>query len=112
MLRYLFEVKRCHRVTIDPEVGNRRAIRCYEKAGYRFDGVLRHNAFEHGEYVDTYFMSILEHEWPAAKARWEAERGASAATTPARLRPAGGASPLRPPRGAGGRAESPRSGGS
>src|SRR5205823_6558791 len=26
MLRYLFEVKRCHIVTIDPEVGNARAI--------------------------------------------------------------------------------------
>ncbi len=71
MLRYLFEVKRCHRVTIDPEVGNGRAIRCYEKAGFRFDGVLRHNAFEHGEYVDTYFMSILEDEWPEAGARWQ-----------------------------------------
>ena len=70
MLRYLFELKRCHRVTIDPEVGNGRAIRCYEKAGFRFDGVLRHNAFEHGEYVDTYFMSILEDEWPEARARW------------------------------------------
>lgn len=74
MLRYLFEVKRCHRVTIDPEVANGRAIRSYEKAGFRFDGVLRHNAFEHGEYVDTHFMSILEYEWPAARARWEAER--------------------------------------
>ncbi len=71
MLRYLFEVKRCHRVTIDPEVGNGRAIRCYEKAGFRFDGVLRHNAFEHGEYVDTYFMSMLEDEWPEARARWQ-----------------------------------------
>ena len=74
MLRYLFEVKRCHRVTIDPEVANARAIRCYEKAGFRFDGVLRHNAFEHGEYVDTHFMSMLDDEWPAAKARWEGER--------------------------------------
>lgn len=74
MLGYLFEVKRCHRVTIDPEVANARAIRCYEKAGFRLDGVLRHNAFEHGEYVDTHFMSMLADEWPSAKARWEAER--------------------------------------
>jgi aminoglycoside 6'-N-acetyltransferase len=73
MLAHLFEVKRLHRVTIDPEVANRRAIRCYEKAGFRLDGVLRHNAFEHGEYVDTHFMSILDHEWPAARTRWQAE---------------------------------------
>ncbi len=70
-LQYLFEVKRLHRVTIDPEVDNRRAIRVYEKAGYRFDGVLRHNdRFEDGRWVDSYMMSILEDEWPAAKERW------------------------------------------
>jgi RimJ/RimL family protein N-acetyltransferase len=74
MLAYLFEQKHVHRVTIDPEVANARGIRCYEKAGFRLDGVLRHNFFHHGEYVDTHFMSILEDEWPAAKARWEAER--------------------------------------
>lgn len=74
LLQYLFEVKRLHRVTIDPEVGNPRAIRSYEKAGFRFDGVLRHNdRFGSGRYVDTHFMSILEDEWPAARARWEAE---------------------------------------
>lgn len=75
LLQYLFEVKRVHRVTIDPEVENRRAIRSYEKAGFRFDGVLRHNdRFEDGRYVDTHFMSILDDEWPEARSRWEAER--------------------------------------
>ena len=76
MLRYLFETKRCHRVTIDPETGNARAIRCYEKVGFRLDGVLRHNDRILGRYVDTHLMSMLEDEWPAAKARWEAERAA------------------------------------
>lgn len=71
MLGYLFEVKQVHRVTIDPEVANGRAIRAYEKAGFRLDGVLRHNAFEHGEYVDTHFMSMLADEWPMARERWE-----------------------------------------
>jgi aminoglycoside 6'-N-acetyltransferase len=80
LLRYLFEVKRCHIVTIDPEVANARAIRSYEQAGFRLDGVLRHHAFEHGEYVDTHFMSILESEWPDARARWEAERASRRAT--------------------------------
>lgn len=75
LLRYLFEVKRLHRVTIHPEVANRRAIRSYEKAGFRLDGVLRHNdRFEDGRYADTHFMSILEDEWPEARARWAAER--------------------------------------
>ncbi|MSQ31615.1 MAG: N-acetyltransferase [Dehalococcoidia bacterium] len=38
--------------------------------------MLRHHAFEHGEYVDAHFMTLLEGEWPAARNRWFAERGA------------------------------------
>ena len=74
MLAYLFEVRRVHRVIIDPEVGNQRAIHVYERAGFHRDGVVRHAAFEHGEYVDTQYLTILEDEWPSARAQWEAER--------------------------------------
>ena len=74
LLSYLFEVKRVHRVTIDPEVGNTRAIRAYERAGFTRDGVLRHDDFIRGEYVDRQYLTILEDEWPAARARWFAER--------------------------------------
>lgn len=78
MLRFLFEEKRVHRVTIDPEVGNARAIRSYQKAGFRLDGVLRHNdRFADGRYADTQYMSIIEAEWPEARERWEAERATS-----------------------------------
>jgi aminoglycoside 6'-N-acetyltransferase len=75
MLAYLFEVKQLHRVTIDPQTDNARAIRAYEKAGFRRDGVLRHNDRMHGRYVDTQMLSILEDEWPEAKAGWLAGRG-------------------------------------
>ncbi|MEI7925782.1 MAG: GNAT family N-acetyltransferase [Chloroflexota bacterium] len=75
LLRYLFEVKRLHRVTIDPEVTNPRAVHVYERAGFRLGGILRHNDLVDGEYRDTQYLTILEDEWPAARARWEAERG-------------------------------------
>lgn len=75
MLRFLFEEKHVHRAIIDPEVGNRRAIHVYERAGFRLDGVVRHNAREGGRYVDTQYLTILEDEWPEAKARWYEERG-------------------------------------
>lgn len=76
LLRYLFEVKGVHRVTIDPEPANVRAIRSYAKAGFHFDGVIRHaDRFADGRYVDAHMMTILEDEWPEARARWEAERG-------------------------------------
>lgn len=74
LLRYLFEERGVHRVSIDPEVGNARAIHVYQRAGFLLDGVRRHNFFEHGEYVDTQYLSILEEEWPAAKTAWFAER--------------------------------------
>jgi aminoglycoside 6'-N-acetyltransferase len=74
MLKYLFEVKRVHRVTIDPQTTNARAIRAYEKAGFRREGVMRHNDFMHGQYIDTQYLSILEDEWPEAQARWLEER--------------------------------------
>jgi aminoglycoside 6'-N-acetyltransferase len=70
LLRYLFEVKGVHRVTIDPEVGNARAIRSYEKAGFRFEGVLRHNDRLDGRWVDTHYMAILGDEWPTAREAW------------------------------------------
>ena len=79
LLKHLFEVRGVHRVTIDPETGNVRAIRAYQKAGFRLDGVLRHNDFLRGEYVDTQMMSILEDEWPEAKSRWESENAESRA---------------------------------
>lgn len=74
LLGHLFEVRKLHRVTIDPEVANARAIRSYQKAGFRLDGVLRHNEFIRDTYVDTQMLSILEDEWPAAKAVWESDR--------------------------------------
>jgi aminoglycoside 6'-N-acetyltransferase len=76
LLRYLFEVKHVHRVTIDPQTTNARAIRAYEKAGFSRDGVMRHNDFMHGRYIDTQYLSILEDEWPAAGERWLSERSA------------------------------------
>jgi aminoglycoside 6'-N-acetyltransferase len=41
MARHLVRDLGHHRVVIDPDAGNARAIRCYEKAGFRRVGVLR-----------------------------------------------------------------------
>ena len=71
MLDYVFHVKHVHRVTIDPVAENARAIRAYEKAGFRLDRRLRHNDRRgDGTYVDTQCLSILDEEWPAARAAW------------------------------------------
>ena len=41
MARYLIEGLGHHRLTIDPAAHNERAIRCYEKAGFKRVGVMR-----------------------------------------------------------------------
>jgi len=42
---------------------NKRAMRCYEKAGFVLEGRLRRDNFHNGQYRDTLIMSILRDEW-------------------------------------------------
>lgn len=39
--RWLFEIRGHHRLTIDPAASNERAIRAYERVGFRRVGVMR-----------------------------------------------------------------------
>ena len=41
LARHLIETRGHHRLTIDPAASNERAIRCYEKVGFRRVGVMR-----------------------------------------------------------------------
>jgi [ribosomal protein S5]-alanine N-acetyltransferase len=68
LLRHLFEDMRLHKVAITVSDFNARAIRAYEKCGFRRDGTLRHNAVIGGKYVDHYVMSILDSEYFQARA--------------------------------------------
>ena len=70
VLQHLFETRGVSRVVIDPEPSNRRAIRAYEKAGFRLDGIIRRHMKIDDRWADAAFMTILDEEWPAAKARW------------------------------------------
>jgi len=61
--RYLFEVRGHHRLTIDPSAANARAIRAYEKVGFRPVGVMR--AYERtpdGTWHDNLLMDLLAGE--------------------------------------------------
>ena len=46
---------------------NERAIRCYEKAGFSREGVLRAREYRRGKYDDVVIMSILHEEWRRAR---------------------------------------------
>jgi len=58
-----FHEMNLHRVFLRVDVDNVRGIRCYEKAGFRREGVLRDAVFRDGGYGDQYTMSILESEF-------------------------------------------------
>ena len=66
-LEFAFENINLHRVELDVFSFNKRAIRAYEKAGFKYEG-RRRDAIKDGEtYADDILMAILEEEWRKAE---------------------------------------------
>ena len=63
MARYLVGERGHHRLTIDPAAHNARAIRCYEKAGFRRVGVMREYWLDpEGVWRDGVLLDLLAGE--------------------------------------------------
>lgn len=77
LLRYGFEDLRLHRIDLRVLAFNTRAIRCYEKCGFRQEGVERESALVGGAWHDDIMMSILEGEYRAQP--WAGDDEASCA---------------------------------
>jgi len=63
LLRLAFDKVGLHRIHLHVFDFNQRAISCYEKCGFRREGVLREYFFKNGRYRDTLVMSILAGEY-------------------------------------------------
>lgn len=63
ILRYAFTEVNLNRVTLTVFEYNPRAIRSYEKAGFRHEGRLRGLLNREGKRHDELFMGILREEW-------------------------------------------------
>ncbi len=60
LARYLFEERGHHRLTIDPAAENRRAIRVYERVGFRPVGIMRkYERGPDGSWRDGLLMDML-----------------------------------------------------
>lgn len=72
MLTHAFETWRVYRVRLVTDARNGRSRRAIERLGMRFDGVLRaaRTAFD-GGIRDSAYYSMLDSEWPEAKAALE-----------------------------------------
>ncbi|MBP2079541.1 GNAT family N-acetyltransferase [Oceanobacillus polygoni] len=58
MVDYLLEKKQAHRVIMDPQRTNLRAIRCYEKCGFKKIRVLPKHEFHEGELRDCWLIEF------------------------------------------------------
>ncbi|HUS81973.1 MAG TPA: GNAT family protein [Dehalococcoidia bacterium] len=63
VLRYAFDTLQLHRVHLRVAAYNVRACRCYEKAGFRVEGILRQSFQVDGEWQDDVMMAVLREEW-------------------------------------------------
>ena len=63
ILRYAFCELNLHRVGLDVISSNARAIRAYEKVGFRQEGRVREAVHRDGQRYDRVFMGILRDEW-------------------------------------------------
>lgn len=72
MLRHAFEALGCIRVELKTDALNERSRRAIQRIGGREEGILRkHMLTDHGRVRDTVYFSIVDDEWPQAKARLE-----------------------------------------
>jgi RimJ/RimL family protein N-acetyltransferase len=65
VLRIGFEEMDLQRVHLTALAENTRAIRCYEKCGFRHEGLRRRHFFKRGKWLDVVCMGILREEWEA-----------------------------------------------
>ncbi|MEZ4868320.1 MAG: GNAT family N-acetyltransferase [Caldilineaceae bacterium] len=56
---HLFQERKATRLVIDPEASNERAIRCYEKAGFKKSRFIPASVTEEGEFSDTWLMEMF-----------------------------------------------------
>jgi len=68
ILRYAFEELNLHRVNLTVFDYNKRAIRSYEKCGFKYEGVQREFNYKDDQRWDLINMGILQSEWKALQA--------------------------------------------
>jgi len=63
LVRFIFNEMNINKIKLSVYSFNKRAIRAYEKVGFKIEGVLREELYREGKYHDVYVMGILKNEW-------------------------------------------------
>jgi RimJ/RimL family protein N-acetyltransferase len=74
ILRYAFDTLNLHRIWLHVYEDNQRAIRSYEKVGFRLEGKLREHVYRDGRFWDVLTMGILRKEWREISRAFEEPR--------------------------------------
>ena len=61
--KYGFEELNLHRVGLRVLRSNERGMRCYQKCGFKKEGILRSSIFKNNKFIDQQIMSILKKEY-------------------------------------------------
>ena len=69
LLRFAFEEANLHRVELQVFSFNPRAVRVYEKAGFRLEGTRQQALYREGVWHDMHIMAILRDEWDALNSK-------------------------------------------
>jgi N-acetyltransferase len=73
MMRHAFDVWECVRVELKTDVLNDKSRNAMLRLGAVEEGVLRRHMLTcSGRFRDSIYFSVLDHEWPAVRARLEA----------------------------------------
>lgn len=63
LLKFAFRGLNMHRVNLNVFAFNQRAIRCYEKCGFKYEGTSRELIYKEDKRWDVLCMGILQQEW-------------------------------------------------
>ena len=67
MMGFAFLVLNLHRLSINVFAYNQRAIKAYERLGFKFEGIERTMLLRDGQRWDVIYMGILKDEWLLVK---------------------------------------------
>jgi len=65
LLDYAFKKLKLHRVSLSVYAYNERAIKLYEKLGFKKFGIGRENIYYHHKFYNCVYMDMLNREWRA-----------------------------------------------
>lgn len=63
LIKFIFNEMNINKIKLNVYSFNERAVKCYEKCGFKKEGVLRQEIYREGKYHDEFIMAILREEW-------------------------------------------------